>query len=159
MKSKEVIIDSSPVPKAKGWIGMVDPGISVCQDCKVCEMFCALIHEGACGPELTRIWEVSDPFRGEYYVLTCKQCLSPACMAACPVQAIMIDEGTGARYIDQEKCTGCKLCMAACPLDPPRINFNSVKKKAIMCDLCKDRPEGPICVEMCPRMCLELKEY
>jgi Fe-S-cluster-containing hydrogenase component 2 len=159
MKVKQVTIDSRPVPKAMGHIGMVDPKISVCQDCKVCELYCAAVHEGACGLELNRIWEVRNPFRGEYYVLTCKQCISPSCMAACPVKAILVDEKTGARYIDQDLCTGCKLCIQACPLDPPRINFNSVKKKAVMCDLCKDREEGPVCVQMCPASCLELKKY
>lgn len=159
MKVKEVTIDSRPVPKSRGYIDMVDPQVSGCQDCKVCEMYCALVHDGACGAELNRLWQISDTFRGKYYVLGCKQCISPSCMAACPKQAIVVDERTGARFINEELCNGCKLCIQACPLEPPRINFNSVKKKAVMCDLCKDREEGPVCIQMCPTTCLELKEY
>ncbi|MFZ3150600.1 MAG: 4Fe-4S dicluster domain-containing protein [Anaerolineaceae bacterium] len=159
MKVKEVTINSHAVPKAKGYIGMVDPKISACQDCKVCELYCALVHEGACGAELNRIWEVSETFSGDYFVRTCKQCISPSCMAACPVGAIQVDEATGARFVNEDLCTGCKLCIKACPFDPAPINFNSVKKKAVMCDLCKDRLEGPICVQLCPTMCLELKKY
>lgn len=150
---------SNSIPKAVGYVSMVDPEISVCQDCKVCELYCAAVHEGACGAELNRIWESSDTFKGEYFSYSCKQCIAPSCLAVCPTQAIYIDEKTGARCIDPEKCSGCKLCIKACPMDPPRINFNSIKKKAVKCDLCKDRPEGPACVQMCPTMCLELKKY
>lgn len=145
--------------KAKGYIGMTDPSVAACQDCKVCELFCAATHDGACGSELNRLWESSDIFAGEYITYSCKQCLAPSCMDACMVEAIYIDEATGARCIDAEKCIGCKACIKACPLDPPRINFDSINKKAKKCDLCKDREDGPVCIQMCPTMCLQLKKY
>ncbi|MBU3948705.1 MAG: 4Fe-4S dicluster domain-containing protein [Proteobacteria bacterium] len=146
-------------PKAMGYISMVDPKESVCQDCRSCEMYCAAVHDAACGLELNRIWESRDPFRGEYFAYSCKQCIAPSCVAACPEDAMYIDEKTGARCIDEEKCNGCAACIKACPVEPPRINYNSVKKKAVKCDLCKDRPDGPVCVQMCPTMCLTLKKY
>lgn len=145
--------------KAIGYIAMVNPQISVCQDCRNCELYCAAVHDQACGLKLNRIWQTRDVFHGEYHVLTCKQCIAPSCMVACPVDAFFIDSKTGARCIDAEKCTGCGECIDACPLDPPRINFNDVKNVAIKCDLCKDRLEGPACVQICPTMCLELKKY
>jgi Fe-S-cluster-containing hydrogenase component 2 len=137
---------------------MVAPEISVCQDCGLCELVCATAHDGACGPTLRRLWLKRNPFISEYIVLTCPQCQAPSCMAACPVDAIFIDSKTGARCIDAAKCTGCKDCIEACPLDPPRINFDDVKDVAIKCDLCKDRADGPACVQYCPTMCLELKK-
>ncbi|MEL7656697.1 MAG: 4Fe-4S dicluster domain-containing protein [Bacillota bacterium] len=147
------------VQKATGFIAMTEPNIAACQDCKVCELFCATIHDAACGSELNRIWQHSDVFAGEYFTYSCKQCISPSCLEACPTNAIYVDEKTGARCIDEEKCIGCKACIKACPLDPPRINFDSINKKAKKCDLCKDRPEGPLCIEMCPTQCLVLKKY
>ncbi|MDD4678570.1 MAG: 4Fe-4S dicluster domain-containing protein [Tissierellia bacterium] len=147
------------VPKAKGYITMTDPKIAACQDCKVCELFCSLTHDGSCGAELNRIWESSDIFAGEYFTYSCKQCISPSCLDACPTGAIYVDEKTGARCINEKICIGCMSCIRACPLDPPRINFDSINKKAKKCDLCKDREEGPACVQMCPTMCLQLKKY
>ncbi len=146
-------------PKAMGYISMVDPKESVCQDCRSCELYCAAVHEAACGLELNRIWESRDPFRGEYFAYTCKQCIAPSCVEACPEDAMYIDKKTGARCIDEEKCNGCQKCIRACPVEPPRINYNSVKKKAVKCDLCKDRADGPVCVQMCPTLCLTLKKY
>jgi Fe-S-cluster-containing hydrogenase component 2 len=39
--------------------------------------------------------------------------------------------------------------MDACPFDPPRIKAHPEKSVAFMCDLCRGRAEGPICVEYC----------
>lgn len=136
---------------------MVDPSVSTCQDCRTCELYCAAYHDGASGLELNRLWQTRNIFRGEYGVLTCKQCLSAPCMAACPRDAISEDAESGAKIINPELCNGCKLCIKACPCEPPRINFNSLEKKALKCDLCAGRPGGPICVEKCPTMCLEIK--
>jgi Fe-S-cluster-containing hydrogenase component 2 len=42
----------------------------------------------------------------------------------------------------------------ACPLTPemPVISFKKVGRKRVYfkCDLCCDRAEGPVCVEICP---------
>jgi Fe-S-cluster-containing hydrogenase component 2 len=69
-----------------------------------------------------------------------------------------IDSRTGARYIDNEKCIGCGRCVAVCPLMPEKqvIRFKSEKEKKLFfkCDLCKDRVEGPICVQNCPALAL-----
>jgi Fe-S-cluster-containing hydrogenase component 2 len=69
-----------------------------------------------------------------------------------------IDENTGARVIDKEKCTGCGSCAKACPLNPEVnvINFKTVngRRQAFKCDLCKDRAAGPVCVQTCPTSAL-----
>jgi len=100
-----------------------------------------------------------DPFNAQFTFQTCRQCLAPSCYVACPEQdkAIVIEEKTGIRYIVEEECTGCKRCIKACPFETPNVLFNRDKKKAYMCDLCHDRPQGPVCVEYCPTGALELK--
>jgi carbon-monoxide dehydrogenase iron sulfur subunit len=70
-------------------------------------------------------------------------------------KAIRIDRTTGTTYIDEVECTGCGICVDACPFDPPRIKINAEKNVAFKCDLCKGRESGPICVEYCPFQALK----
>ena len=69
-------------------------------------------------------------------------------MEACPKEAMSRDERTGAVLIDEARCIGCMLCRKACPWDVPKQHPD--RKVAIKCDLCVDRADGPICVQMCP---------
>lgn len=148
------------VPKAKGHIAQVSFDESACTGCGTCELVCAAVHEGSVGPSLRRIWLDRNGINLVHKVFTCLQCDYPACYFACPLkdEALCIDSKTGARYIVSEKCEpGCNICIEACLFDPPRINFDQERNVALMCDLCKDRIEGPACVEFCPVECLELK--
>ncbi|MCD6518964.1 MAG: 4Fe-4S dicluster domain-containing protein [Anaerolineae bacterium] len=130
-----------------------------CLTCRECEVACSLAHEGECNPALSRIQIRFDDFvPGFPDAFVCKQCDWPACYYACAATweepAIFIDPQTGARYIDESKCRGCGICLQACPLTPERsvIFSKRVGRKRIYfkCDLCKDRPEGPLCVSVCP---------
>jgi Fe-S-cluster-containing hydrogenase component 2 len=129
-----------------------------CTGCGVCELACALYHENGCNPALSRIHFIKDSFTGNHIIEVCVQCLSPGCYYACPTKAVEIDPKSGARYIDEKKCTGCGKCVEACPLMPEKeiIRFKKVGNKRVFfkCDLCKDRVEGPICVECCPASAL-----
>jgi len=75
----------------------------------------------------------------------------PKCYDACPNQdkALCIDEATGVTYINADECDGCGTCIEVCPFDPPRIKMRPQKPIAFKCDLCRDRAEGPICIEYC----------
>lgn len=145
------------MPKAVGYISLVDPKVSVCSDCGSCELVCALAHSGACGPTLRRIWLERDPFQGHYEILACRQCSPAPCVEVCPTGALYVDEKTGAKVINEDECIGCGVCVDACVFKPSRINFDPQKNVAIKCDLCKDRPGGPECIRQCPNICLELR--
>lgn len=137
MKKKDV----SNVPASKGYI-VVDT--KKCTGCMSCMMACSLAHEGVINPALSRIQIKKNVFgcfpKNDIEQYVCHQCEKPECMAVCPKDAIYIDEATGARIIDKEKCIGCKACIKACPYQPSRIAYDSVNKKALKCDLCQDTP-------------------
>ncbi|MCP4131105.1 MAG: 4Fe-4S dicluster domain-containing protein [bacterium] len=149
--------DTRPMPeKAIGHVIQVPHEQSVCAGCGTCELMCALVHEGDNGPMHQRIWVDRNEFEGFPTVLSCHQCDAPECYFACPTGALKIAPKTHARYIDEKECKGCLKCWEACAYTMHRINFDSVKDKALKCDLCKDRPEGPVCVEFCPQKALIL---
>jgi len=134
-----------------------------CLECRECEVACSLYHEGECSPSLSRIHVIFDDFVPSFPTIElCKQCTWPACYYACTSlyedPAMYIDPRTGARTIDEAKCTGCGSCAAACPLMPQEtiIGYRQLnwKRTYFKCDLCKDRANGPVCVEACPSMAL-----
>lgn len=131
----------------------------LCTGCGTCELMCALFREGVGGPAAARCRLDRNPFNAEHRFQVCRQCLAPSCYAACPFQGLaqVIDPETGIRYIDPIGCVGCQKCVKACPLDPPVIKFKADEKKAFKCDLCRERPQGPVCVEYCPTQALKLK--
>ena len=139
--------------------GVIEVDRDLCMTCRECEVSCSLYHEGECNPSLARIRIKYDDFTpGSPLITVCKQCDWPACYYACAAQwdepAIFIDKATGARYINPEKCRGCGACVRACPLTPERtvIFSKTIGRKRVYfkCDLCRDRAEGPVCVEVCP---------
>jgi Fe-S-cluster-containing hydrogenase component 2 len=129
-----------------------------CTGCGACELACALYHEGSCNPGLSRIRLIKDSFSGNHIIEVCVQCSSPGCYYACPIGALEIDPVSGARFINEEKCIGCGLCAKACPLMPEKqiIKFKKIGNKRVFfkCDLCMNRIEGPVCVEVCPSSAL-----
>jgi len=135
------------------------PDVSLCAGCASCEAVCSLIHEGKTGPSLNRIFLNRDTIMMVHKINPCQQCEDHPCYNKCPKkdQAMCIDE-KGIVYINQEFCNGCKLCIKACPFKPKRINFNPETKKALKCDLCRERPEGPACIEYCQVRCLGLSD-
>ena len=139
--------------------GVVKTDTSLCVTCRECEVACSLYHDKECNPSLSSIQIDFDDFvPGLPDIRVCKQCDWPACLFACTARwgdsAILIDEATGARYTDQDKCRGCGSCLRPCPLTPERavIAFKAVgrRRKYFKCDLCRTRAEGPVCVQVCP---------
>ena len=103
------------------------------------------------------LWE-EDEASGEYpnsyffYLqMICMHCTNPACLAACPRQAIYKRVDDGIVLIDEERCHGYRFCMEACPYK--RIYFNHDRKISQKCTLCYPRIEegvAPACFRQCP---------
>jgi len=76
--------------------------------------------------------------------MQCQQCEDAACMNVCPAKAIYLEESTGAKIIDQNKCIGCKMCMIACPFGA--VTLDPLSNKVSKCDLCVG---DPACAKFC----------
>ena len=109
-------------------------------------MICSLYHFGECNPERSAIHVIRNEGQGlaEPLPVVCQQCDAPACMDACPTNAIYRDKESGLVKIDPDACTGCWECAPECPAGC--IFLDVAQEKAIICDLCGDEPR---CVPMC----------
>jgi len=114
-----------------------------CTGCQRCEIACSLHHEGWIWPEASRI-RIFMPFPGVEVPHLCAQCDDYPCVESCPVEALKVDENTGAVLVDQETCTSCGQCLEACPGKVPILHPET--NKAVICDLCNGDPE---CVKVC----------
>lgn len=141
----------------------LDPDVSFCAGCSGCEIVCALVHEGVSSPSYRRIFVKKDTHQLEHKIYTCQHCEDHPCYNNCPKKdkAMCLDVEKNIAYVNKDECIGCGKCMRSCPFDPPRIQMSSKKpkeRKAIKCDLCRTRPEGPACIEDCQVMCLQMSD-
>jgi nitrate reductase beta subunit len=72
-----------------------------------------------------------------YLPRLCNHCAKPACLAACPKNAIYKREEDGVVLIDQSRCEGYRRCVSACPYK--KIYYNAAKKKSQKCIFCYPR--------------------
>ena len=128
---------------------------TLCCGCRVCEMVCSNLNsEGRNTSSLARISIEKEYIKGDYGPKVCYQCSDPACLEACPVGALHVEEqnGTFARVIDESSCIGCQQCIEACQqhFRPPRPKFDEQKQKSIqMPPLLR----GPSMCEVLPHGC------
>jgi len=164
-ESKKIESGKSELPASEGYL-RVD--LRKCSGCMNCMLVCSLAHEGRVNPSLSRIQVIQSAFMPAPHDLTveqCRQCVSPACVEACPTGALHVDSKQGnIRTRDEEKCVICMECVKACPHTPGNIVWNFEEPGSRKCDLCADTPfwnekGGPggkqACVEVCPFRAIE----
>jgi DMSO reductase family type II enzyme iron-sulfur subunit len=81
----------------------------------------------------------------------CNHCSKPACVDACPKGAIYKRESDGIVLIDQDRCSGHRFCIEACPYKA--IYFNPVTQKSEKCIECFPRVDQGI-APACNRQCI-----
>jgi len=120
-----------------------------CVGCCVCEYACSMEKEKAFNPLKSRMRVVRlNPLIN--MSVTCRLCQDPACVQACPRDALHQSTEAGNIMVDEEKCNGCGWCIEAC--DYGAITLHPEKKTVFVCDLCEGKPK---CVEWCPEEALD----
>lgn len=129
-----------------------------CIGCHVCEVACVLSHNEQLWPSersefRPRIHLVAT---GEAIVpLTCRQCNNAPCVASCPCDALVAEQGF--IHLREEKCIGCKNCLLTCPFGA--IEQAASPERVMKCDLCQQSSSGqPACVSECPAQALQLMD-
>ncbi|MDB9822877.1 4Fe-4S dicluster domain-containing protein [Deltaproteobacteria bacterium] len=145
-------------------LGMIIGDPTRCSGCRRCELACSEFNDGKAQPSISRI-KVGRNYNfgpleiqkglvrqegrfGNHVIIqdTCRQCPHPVpCQLACPHDAIEAVPPLNARVINEDKCTGCQICLRACPWG--MISFDIENDRATKCHLCGGDPE---CVKICP---------
>ena len=99
-----------------------------CTGCRLCELVCAVSHDGISNPARSRIRVIKWEAEGLYIPMSCQQCQEAPCMNVCPVKAISRDEEMGRVYVDYDVCIGCRSCVGVCPFGA--MSFNTIDKRS-----------------------------
>ncbi len=86
-----------------------------------------------------------------YLPRLCNHCDRPACLEACPRNAIYKREEDGIVLADQDRCRGYRQCVRTCPYK--KVFFNTQMLKSEKCIFCYPRIEGGTanaCAVQCP---------
>lgn len=130
-----------------------------CMGCCACEIACKMEYELPKGIRFIVMKEnEDDTFLKEKLRFTfkiCRHCDNPACMDVCPQKAIY-KRADGIVLVDESLCTGCRLCLAACPYQVPQFSEAGTMKKCSMCASRQDAGLTPACVTACPAEAIRL---
>ena len=167
----------TPDGRIRQWGMVID--LRSCDGCQSvdlppqCTRACIEGHLAPEPMEWIEVFEDELPGDGTRFVPTpCQNCQNPPCVNVCPVGATFsAPEGTV--LIDQDRCIGCRMCMAACPYDrrffnwgkspvPPEAHLvkYSIERQippqkgtVMKCDFCQEMARAgalPHCAQGCP---------
>ncbi len=114
---------ASSAPANRRWVMVID--LAKCDGCKDCTAACRAMHFVPPGQEWIKVFENRDnQIAGAYWFpRPCMQCDNTPCAKVCPVGATMKRED-GIVLIDQDRCIGCRYCIAACPYSSRFFNWS-----------------------------------
>jgi molybdopterin-containing oxidoreductase family iron-sulfur binding subunit len=141
------------------WVLVFD--LRYCDGCKTCTTACQKEHYLPVEAEWLKVYELEGPLGQKYFMpKPCMQCENAPCVRVCPVKATYKTKD-GITLVDQQKCIGCRMCMAACPYDSRYFNWKDYPP--VPSTLAKPTPEFPVpgvkgTVGKC-EMCLHLMRF
>lgn len=150
--------------------------LAKCANAGKCKEACSKMHYLPEDRSYIKILKMKDAeVTAPYYMpANCFHCDDPPCVKVCPVDATFKRED-GIVAIDNERCIGCRFCMAACPYTARVFNWGEEQYKMTVedmidmkpheicsshvvgtvekCDFCPSKAvvgELPDCVNACP---------
>ena len=146
--------------------------LSRCRNARKCISACEHHHHLSSDRPFIKVLKMQDNETSSPYWMPkkCFHCDNPPCVKVCPVGATY-KRSDALVLIDNERCIGCRFCMAACPYsarvfewgDPdyagsdesysPETSVPSVKGTVEKCDFCPDMlrmNKVPHCITACP---------
>ncbi len=167
--------------RLRRWMMVID--LRYCDGCQSvglppqCTQACIEGHFAPRPMEWIEVFEEQhgDPVAGgasSFFPVPCQHCQNPPCTNVCPVGATF-STPEGVVLIDQDRCIGCRICMAACPYDrrffnwgeppaPPEAALADYSPEhqvparigtVMKCDFCPDMARAgrlPYCAQACP---------
>lgn len=156
----------------KKFVMVID--LAKCKNARNCVTACQKMHHQPEDKEWlqVKLMKDSEDAAPYWFPKTCYHCDNPPCVKVCPVDATF-KRDDGLVLIDNDRCIGCKFCMAACPYSTrvfnwdepdqpheismchpsPETSVPSQVGTVDKCDFCPDmsrRGELPDCVTACP---------
>jgi molybdopterin-containing oxidoreductase family iron-sulfur binding subunit len=108
--------------EGRRWVMVID--LSKCRNARKCMNACQEAHH--LRPEqhhINVLMMQEAPNTQPYYMpKPCQHCDNPPCTAVCPVDATFKRQD-GIVLIDNERCIGCRFCIAACPYSARVFNW------------------------------------
>ncbi len=175
--AKPEVQNGAKAARVRKWVMVID--LRRCDGCQgidmppQCTQACIQGHYAPEPMQWMETYEHELQGGGTQFVPTpCQQCQNAPCVNVCPVGATFATP-EGVVLIDQERCIGCRICMAACPYDrrffnwgdapvPPESRLahydpehqSPAKRGTVMkCDFCPDMARAgklPYCAQACP---------
>lgn len=84
-----------------------------------------------------------------FSIRTCKACVNPECVAACPTGALS-QKKNGGLQLDVEKCISCKTCVESCLIDG--LAWDEEFSRPLPCAQCG------ACIRYCPNQVIAMSE-
>ncbi|SRR5579885_2835491 len=112
----------SKAPTNQKWVMVID--LAKCDGCGDCTKACNAMHFVPPQQEWIRVYETTDNLAAGSYFLPrpCMQCDNPPCVRGCPVDATY-KRTDGIVMMDQDRCIGCRNCIAQCPYGARSFNW------------------------------------
>ena len=109
--------------------------------------------ENAFTKNIIKLYKPDEHGPDSYVKQQCMHCLEPACVAACPFQALSKNDENGVVAWEPSRCIGCRYCEVACAYHVPKFEWNAFNPKIVKCEFCRPRlAKGyePACTSVCP---------
>lgn len=111
----------------KRWVMVID--LAKCRNARKCMSACQKAHHLRPEQHHINVLQMQDSEKTAPYFMPkpCQHCDNPPCVSVCPVDATF-KRPDGIVLIDNERCIGCRFCVAACPYSARMFHWSEPLK-------------------------------